>query len=52
METHYKQKLKFGTEGDNEYLQDFDNNKFDEEAKLNLEVLIDDLNYALHKEMF
>lgn len=52
MGIHYKQKLKQEAEGDDESLQDLDTNTYDEEAKLNLEVPIDDPNHVLHKEMF
>lgn len=52
MGIHYKMKKKLEAEGDDESSNDLDMNTYDEEAKLNLEVPIDDPNHVLHKEMF
>jgi len=53
MGMHYKAKKAIEGEGDNDnFSEGMDMNTFDEEAKLNLEVPIDDPNHVLHKEMF
>jgi hypothetical protein len=52
MGIHYKKKASLEAEGDDESLEDLDTNRYNEEAKLNLEVPIDDPNNVLHKEMF
>lgn len=50
MGIHYKKKARKDSEDDS--LQELETNTYDEEAKLNLEVPIDDPNHVLHKEMF
>lgn len=54
MGIHYKMKKQreIDSELGEQSSDDLDLNTFDEEAKLNLEVPIDDPNHVLHKEMF